>query len=267
MRGLAVSDFENSDDLIRLNRYLASCGIGARRKCDELISGGHVYVNGEKVNALGMKIRPSKDTVEYHGKKIIPLRKLEYIAFNKPRGIMVTKNDPENRPTVYDALRGIGGRTYEHLNYVGRLDFNSEGLLLLTNDGDLVHALTHPRYKIKKVYHVKIERSLEKREIEQLLDGVESEGQILHAGAISEISDKSEDRKQFWYEIDLFEGKNRQIRRMFESLGILIGKLRRVQFGSVKIGDLKPGECRTLTDREIAALKSAGYKNNQTGKK
>lgn len=251
---------DNDKECVRLNRYLASCGLGSRRKCDQLILGGHIFVNGLKVTELGMKVCPSKDTVEHYGKKVIPLRKLTYIAFNKPRGIMVTKNDPEGRPTVYDALRDAGG-DFDYLNYVGRLDFNSEGLLLLTNDGDLIHALTHPRYQIKKVYAVKIERTLEKAEIQKLIEGIESDGQTLHAGSVRNISEQLDDRKQFWYEIVLFEGKNRQIRRMLESLGILISKLRRIQFGSVKLDDLKTGEYRFLTEKEISALKNSGYKN------
>jgi 23S rRNA pseudouridine2605 synthase len=249
-------------ELIRLNRYLASCGLGARRKCDELISGGHVFVNGEKVVELGTRINPFSDTVEHHGIKVSPLKKLEYIAFHKPRGVVVTKSDPQLRTTVYDALRTVGGREFDYLNYVGRLDFNSEGLLLLTNDGDLIHALTHPRYKIKKVYNVKVERMLEDSEIKQMIDGIVSDDQILHAGSIQDISEVIDDRKQYWYEIVLYEGKNRQIRRMFESLDILISKLRRVQFASVKLDDLKQGEYRNLTEREIGALKNAGYKIN-----
>jgi pseudouridine synthase len=249
----------NENEEIRLNKYLAASGLGARRKCDELITGGHIFVNGDKVTQLGSKINPDTDVIEYHGKKIVPVKKLEYIAFNKPRGVVVTKLDPEGRSTVYDSLKH-SGHNFDHLNYVGRLDFNSEGLLLLTNDGEMIHALTHPRYKIKKVYHVKIDRKLESEEIESLLEGVESEGQLLKAGAVSEISEYEPDRKQFWYEIVLYEGKNRQIRRMLEALGVLIGKLRRVQFASVKLGTLESFQYRHLTDKEIAALKSAGYK-------
>lgn len=253
-----MQEKDNSTECVRLNRYLASCGLGSRRKCDDLICGGHVFVNGNKVTELGMKVHPS-DIVEHHGKKVVPFRKLTYVAFNKPRGYMVTRTDPQNRLTVYDALRNAGG-DFDYLNYVGRLDFNSEGLLLLTNDGDLIHALTHPRYQIKKVYMVKVERALEDSEIKKLLEGIESEGQLLRAGSVRDVSESIDDRKQYWYEIVLYEGKNRQIRRMLEAIGILISKLRRVQFGSVKMDKLKTGEYRFLTEREIGALKSAGYK-------
>lgn len=252
---------ENGDktESIRLNRYLSSCGLGARRKCDDLILGGNVLLNGVKVKELGTKVLPT-DVVEHFGKKLVPLKKLAYIAFHKTRGVMVTKDDPQKRTTVYDALKEAGG-DFDYLNYVGRLDFNSEGLLLLTNDGDMIHALTHPRYRIKKVYNVKVERELEEFEIKKLIDGIESQDQVLHAASVVDISEEIDDRQQHWYEIVLYEGKNRQIRRMMESMDILISKLRRVQFASVKLGDLKAGEFRYLTEKEIGALKSAGYKN------
>lgn len=244
---------------IRLNKFLAQCGIGSRRKADELIAGGKIYVNGTRVNELGSRIDPEKDKVEYWGKQIKPFHILEYFAYYKPRNIVVTKMDPEKRETVFDALRKKG-HDLGHLNYVGRLDFASEGLLLLTNDGELIHALTHPRFKIKKVYRVKIDRVLTDNEKKMMVDGIESDGQLLRAGEIREIPSLTADRKQFWYEIDLYEGKNRQIRRMFEALGVMVGRLRRIQFGSVKLGEMQPDEIRRLTEREIAALKSSGYK-------
>ena len=260
------------NSLIRLNRYLAQCGLGARRKCDELIAAGHIFVNGEKVTGLGTKVDPEKDAIEYRGKRVKPVRKLEYLAYFKPRGVMVTRNDPEKRETVYDALRKAGIDA-DHLNYVGRLDYASEGLLLLTNDGDLVHALTHPRFHIKKVYRVRLGKPLRDEDRNRLIQGVVSEGQVLHAGNVRVYSQaESRDRavrgadretgEQYWYEVDLYEGKNRQIRRMFEELGYDIRRLRRVQFGSVKIGELNAGECRKLTEREIAGLKASGYKNS-----
>ncbi len=177
---------------------------------------------------------------------------------------MVTASDPEGRTTVYDAL-SANGRDVRHLRHVGRLDYQSEGLLLLTNDGELIHALTHPRFHIKKVYHVKVERRLAAEEITMLLDGVVSEGQRLHAGSVRQLSVPEADRKQYWYELELFEGKNRQLRRMFEALSILVGRIRRVQFGSVKLGNLLPGEVRPLTEKEIAALRNTGYRKTEPG--
>ena len=228
---------------IRLNRFLAQCGIASRRKADELIASGNIYLNGERVTELGAKVKPGVDKVEYRGKEIKPFHALQYIAYHKPRGVVVTRSDPEGRDTVYDVLREKG-QDISHLNYVGRLDLMSEGLLLLTNDGDLIHALTHPRFGIKKTYKVKVDRKMSTEEVQKLISGVESEGVILHAGAIREIDEPSQ-IVQVWYEIDLYEGKNRQIRRMLEVLGIKVSRLRRVQFGSVKLGSLPSGESRS----------------------
>ncbi|HEX3019122.1 MAG TPA: pseudouridine synthase [Chitinispirillaceae bacterium] len=249
----------NEQQPVRLNKFLALCGIGSRRKADELIAGGKIYVNGSRVTELGSRVVAGKDKVEYWGKEIKPFHILEYFAYYKPRSVMVTRIDPEGRETIYDALSKAGA-TVEHLNYVGRLDFGSEGLLLLTNDGELIHALTHPRFQIKKVYRVKVDRLLTADERKKMIDGIESNGQVLHAREIRDISEVTPERKQFWYELDLFEGKNRQIRRMFEALGILVGRLRRVQFGSVKLGEMQPGEIRPLTEKEIMSLKNTGYK-------
>ena len=255
---------KNSDqtDEIRLNRYLAQCGIGSRRKADELILSGSIFVNGTRVTELGSKVKPGKDKVEFRGKEVRPFHRLQYLAYHKPRGVVVTKNDPEKRETIYDEFRKKG-YNLDYLNYVGRLDFNSEGLLLMTNDGDLIHALTHPRFQIKKVYTVKIDRRLTSQERQKLIDGIESEGQVLHAGDVREISPAVTDQRQFWYEIDLFEGKNRQIRRMLEALGIQVSRLRRIQFGTVRLGELKSGELRELSLREIGGLKNTGYKSKK----
>jgi 23S rRNA pseudouridine2605 synthase len=239
---------------IRLNRYLAQCGLGARRKCDGIIKSGHVFVNGQKVTELGTKVAPD-DVVEYHGKTVAPIQRLHYLAFNKPAGVMVTRNDPEGRPTIYSALRADGYHA-DHLNHVGRLDFLSEGLLLLTNDGALIHALTHPRYRIKKVYRVQLDRALPESGRERLISGVESEGQVLHAGAVRSASGE---RGGHWYEVDLYEGKNRQLRRMFDALSFRVLRLRRIRFASVQLQNLAPGKVRPLTQKEIAGLKSADW--------
>jgi 23S rRNA pseudouridine2605 synthase len=237
-------------DAIRLNRFLAQCGLGARRKCDELIASGHILINGVKVTELGTKVGPS-DKVEYQGKSVTPLRRPEYYAYHKPRGVMVTKTDPEGRLTIFQTL-AQSGFDANHLNYIGRLDFLSEGLLLLTSDGALIHALTHPRYHIKKVYSVHISGALSDSDRDKLLGGVESEGQVLHAGGVKKSGDR-------WYEVELYEGKNRQIRRMFEALSYQVLHLKRTKFAAVVIGDLVPGAIRPLTPKEIAALKAVGF--------
>jgi 23S rRNA pseudouridine2605 synthase len=243
------------ENRVRLNKYLAGCGLGSRRSCDSLIGAGRIYVNGAKVKELGTKVTPGLDRVEYLGKALEPVRSLKYIAFHKPQGIIVTKSDPEGKETVFDALRQAGCDA-GGLNCVGQLDVASEGLLLLTNDGSLIHALTHPRYHIKKVYDVQIDRKLSPGHAEAMTGpGIESEGDVLQAGSVVETGKDG----PFWYRVELYKGKKRQIRRMFEAAGCAVLRLRRVQFASIKIGDLAPGAHRELTVREVAALRSAGF--------
>jgi len=247
------------DASVRLNRYLSMCGLGSRRKCDELIAAGHIFRNGERVTELGVQVIPGTDRIEYMGRILREMKAHEYFAYYKPREVMVTANDPQGRTTIYDALKKRVAEV-NHLRYAGRLDYQSEGLILLTNDGELIHALTHPRFHIKKVYHVKVERLLDDNETRRLIDGVESEEQLLRAASVKQLSLTEEHRRQYWYEIELFEGKNRQLRRMFEGLNILVGRIRRVRFGSVQLAGLQPGEIRPLTERELGALRNTGYK-------
>jgi pseudouridine synthase len=251
------TDSPNPDDLIRLNRFCARCGLGSRRSCDTLIASGKISVNGKRVLELGTKIDPVKDKIEYEGKILKPGSPYQYLAYHKPRGVMVTKSDPEGRATIYEALR-IAGCDADGLNYMGRLDFNSEGLILLTNDGDLIHALTHPRYQIKKIYEVRSNKKLAAEDARTMVtDGVASEDQVLFAGDIHEINTNIQG--EHWYEIVLYEGKQRQVRRMFEALGYQVVRLKRTQFASVKLGLLPLGAVRPLTEKEIAALQSAGW--------
>jgi 23S rRNA pseudouridine2605 synthase len=244
---------------MRINRYLAQCGLGSRRECDQLIVSRAIAINGTVVTELGIKIDPTKVTVEFRGKPVAKPKGLEYIAYHKSRGTIVTATDPQSRETIYDALRNEGLNA-DHLKYVGRLDRNSEGLLLLTNDGDLIHTLTHPRFEIKKTYQVKTEKPLELADAEKMINqGIESEGQLLHAGAIKTLAEKG-GGKESWYEVDLYEGKNRQIRRMFEALGYEVSRLKRIQFSVVTLGTLQRGKYRILQEREIKGLKNAGFK-------
>jgi 23S rRNA pseudouridine2605 synthase len=259
---LTENQLPKPEEIIRLNRFLAQAGLGARRKCDEIIKSGHVFVNGAKVTELGTKVSLD-DKVEYKGKAVIPVRRLEYWAYHKPPGVMVTRDDPQGRTTVFMALQQAGFEA-GHLNYVGRLDYVSEGLLLFTNDGLLIHSVTHPRFQIKKVYQVQINRLLAKFDEEKLLAGIESEGQLLHAGAVKKINGPAGGN---WYEVDLYEGKNRQLRRMFEALNYQIARLRRTQFASVRLDDLAIGAIRPLTSKEIAGLKNTGFPGCFTRKK
>jgi pseudouridine synthase len=191
-----------------------------------------------------------------------PVRSLKYFAFHKPQVIIVTKNDPEGRETVFEALNKAGCDA-GGLNCVGQLDVASEGLLLLTNDGSLIHALTHPRYLIKKVYDVQLDKRLFPRDAEAMTGpGIESEGDVLRAGAVLETGGTG----PYWYRVDLYKGKKRQIRRMFEAVGCRVLRLRRVQFASVKLGDLAPGACRELAGREVAALRAAGFPSTSSSR-
>jgi 23S rRNA pseudouridine2605 synthase len=251
------TDISNPEDFIRLNRFCARCGLGSRRSCDTLIVSGKISVNGKRVTELGTKINPVSDNVEYEGKILKPGGSYRYLAYHKPRGVMVTKSDPEGRATIYEALR-IAGCNADGLNYVGRLDFNSEGLILLTNDGDLIHALTHPRYQIKKMYEVRSNKKLAIDDAQAMItEGVASEDQVLFAGDIHEINTNVQG--EHWYEIVLYEGKQRQVRRMFEALGYQVVRLKRTQFASVKLGPLPLGAVRPLTEKEISALLAAGW--------
>ncbi len=248
---------EQKQSKMRINRFLAQCGLGSRRQCDRLVEEGHVRVNGQTVASLGMRVTPGVDAVEYRGKTLRPVREKEYVAYHKEPGTVVTATDPEGRPTIYDAL-AQSGRRYDELRYVGRLDLESEGLLLLTNDGDLVHRLTHPRYHVKKSYRVRISRPLRDHHARIMVEeGVVSEGQTLRAGAVRLCRGIPEG--EHWYEIDLYEGKKRQIRRIFDSMGYRVIRLIRMQFGVVKLGDLSPGAVRPLGEREIAGLMKLGW--------
>lgn len=260
-----------NDPMIRLNKYLASCGKGSRRSCDDLISAGHVLVNGIKVTGMGTKIDPDRDTVtiQGHGGVIEPIHHHEYWAYYKPRGLMVTADDPQGRPTIYDAIQKQLGRPVNHFKYCGRLDLHSEGLLVLTSDGDLVYALTHPRFQIKKVYHVCINKTLAETDRKRMVeDGIESEDVVLHAASITPLrqgvrrfgTDGRLLLEEFWYEVVLFEGKKRQIRRMFSALSYDVARLKRVQFSSVTLDDLDCGALRRLTEKEVASLKNSRHR-------
>jgi len=235
----------------RLQKYLAGAGIASRRKCEEFIIQGQVRVNDSVITKLGTKIDPQKDIVEVKGKLIKYKEKKQYfyILLNKPKGYLTSLSDPFGRPTVLDLLKGIKERVYP----VGRLDFNSEGILILTNDGELAYALTHPAKEVEKVYIVKVKGipSLEKLKI--LSQGVTLENnykispcniyllKITNGNAILKIR--------------IREGKKRQIRKMGEYIGHFVLKLRRTQLGPIYLKGVKPGEYRYLNKEEIKSLK------------
>jgi 23S rRNA pseudouridine2605 synthase len=235
------------ENLERLQKILAHAGIDSRRKCEELILAGRVHVNGQLVMELGAKADPSRDEITLDFQ---PLRKEEpvYILLNKPKGYMTTVQDDEGRPTVMALLHGVSERVYP----VGRLDFNTEGMLLLTNDGALAQRLSSPDAHIPKIYMVKVHRIPAREALDDLRSGFMLDGRRLKPCRI----DMVERTDNPWLRVTLVEGKNRQIRRMFEAVGHPVHKLRRVQYACLEDPTLKPGDWRFLNKQEIATLRA-----------
>ena len=233
--------------MVRLQKFLAESGVASRRASEQYILDGRVSVNGHIVRELGTKVDPDADRVQVDGKPIRPQKKL-YIAFNKPRGCLCTRSDETgDRPLLSNFLPPH----YKHLQTVGRLDYDSEGLILLTNDGEFSVRVSHPRYGIRKIYNVLIAGTLDEAAQRQILKGVFSEGEVLKATRIKLLGARS---GQSLIEMELAEGKNREIRRIFGALGISIKRLQRVRIGKIRLGDLAIGKWRTLTSAEIKSL-------------
>lgn len=232
---------------MRLQKYLSEQGILSRRAAEEEIRRGKITVNGSPA-VLGMKIDPGRDTVLYQGKKVGAPRRHVYLMLNKPRGYVTTMHDEEGRPCVAQLVADVGTRVYP----VGRLDFDSEGLLLFTNDGELANKLTHPRYHKSKVYHVKLRGEVSAEKIAALSRPMEIDG-YLTKPAHTTVVTRKEDFTML--AMELFEGRNRQIRKMCESLGLVILSLKRISIGEVKLGNLTPGKWRYLTRSQVESLK------------
>jgi 23S rRNA pseudouridine2605 synthase len=232
--------------MVRLQKFLADAGVASRRASEQIIAAGRVEVNGETVSSQGVKVDPLHDKVSVDGKPIRTKRKV-YLALNKPRGLVCSRNDELSRPTIFDLLPN----EWRHLHSVGRLDFNSEGLIFLTNDGEMSLHLTHPRYGVRKKYIVSVDGRVETELLRTLERGVFSEGEKLKAEKVRLISSSN---SQSVVELELAEGKYREVRRMFEILGRTVKRLQRVQIGKIKLGELKLGKWRSLTDSEIKSL-------------
>ena len=231
---------------IRLQKFLAEAGVASRRAAEPLILAGRVQVNGQPVRVLGTRVEPERDAVTLDGKPVRARRKL-YVALHKPVGCICSRRDESGRPTIYDFLP----KEWQNLHSVGRLDFNTEGLLFLTNDGQFALRLTHPRYGVRKKYLATVEGCVEKAILERFLRGVWHAGEKLRARAASLIS---AGRRRSVVELELAEGKNREVRRLFESQGLAVKRLQRTQIGKIKLGELKPGRWRALTETEIKTL-------------
>ena len=231
----------------RIQKIIAQIGIASRRKAEEIIAEGRVTVNGS-VAIIGMKADLLKDHIKVDGKLLIRSEPKIYLMFNKPRNVVTSLSDPEGRPAVKDYLKGVRYRVFP----VGRLDFDSEGLLLLTNDGDFANNLLHPSKKIPKTYMVKVKGIIGDDKIVKLRQGVRLvDGRTLPARV--RFARKSENNS--WIEIVITEGKKRQVRRMVEAVGHPALKLRRVGIGGVRLSGLKIGEFRPLTERELQSLR------------
>ncbi len=231
---------------IRLQKFMAECGVASRRKCEQLIEDGKVKVNGHPV-ALGTKINPKKDIVTVRGKKIIRQESMRYIMLNKPRGYVTTVSDELGRKTVMDLLTDVKERVYP----VGRLDRDSEGLLLLTNDGALANALMHPSFHVAKIYRVTIRSAVADDVLQSLREGVEIDS---GKTAPCEIIPLVEEKDRTVLEFKIHEGRNREIRKMCEHFGLEVARLKRIATAGVKLGMLKTGDFRDLNETELKKL-------------
>ncbi|HWZ77093.1 MAG TPA: pseudouridine synthase [Candidatus Sulfotelmatobacter sp.] len=240
--------------LERLQKIIATAGVASRRKAEELITSGHVQVNGTTITELGSKADAETDHIRVNGKLLQREQQRHvYLLLNKPKGYVTTANDPEKRPTVMDLVRGVKGRVYP----VGRLDYASEGLLIMTNDGELANLLMKAASHVSKTYVVKVAGTPTEEAIAKLRGGISiatDDGKRVRTGPAAVRIVKQAANP--WYEITLIEGRNRQIRRMFEAVGHHVEKIKRVRYGPLAL-DVPPGDYRSLTLKEVQRLKSA----------
>ena len=235
-----------SEESIRLNKYLALAGIGSRRSNDELILSGAVKVNGHVIQELGVKVNPRRDRVTVQGNPVYLDQKQVYFVFNKPKDTITTVKDERGRPTVMDYVR-----PKERVYPVGRLDRNTTGVLLFTNDGELANALTHPKFEIEKVYHVKLDKGIADVDFRRLKTGIKLEDGMAQAN-FAEVLPKTRKTELF---VSIHEGRNREVRRMFEAMKYDVKKLDRISFAGITTTGLSRGKWRKLNSREIEHLK------------
>lgn len=242
---------------IRLNKFLSQTGVASRREADRMITAGRVAVNGQVIQVLGRKIDDKKDRVEVDGKRVRIEEEQIYLLLNKPPGYLVSLKDPFHRPAVKDLLPSIKSRVFP----VGRLDYDSRGLLLLTNDGELAYRLTHPRFKIKKVYLVKVRGEPDSSKIFKLEKGIFLDGKKTAPAKIGPIRASA---KKALFRVEIFEGRKREVKRMFETIGHRVIEIQRIKFGGLSLARLREGRWRHLTRKEISSLKKlVGLEENQ----
>lgn len=233
---------------MRINKYIANAGIASRRKADELIQKGQVQVNGEKMTEPGYDVAEG-DVVIVNGNKVEAGEKKVYYIMNKPIGFITSVDDDKGRETVVDLMADVEERVFP----VGRLDYNTSGLLFMTNDGDFAYKMTHPKNRVDKIYRVRIAGTISKEKLSKLRHGVDIGGFVTSRARVDVIT---WNRHSSILEITIHEGKNRQIRRMFAAVGINVQELERIQVGNIKLGHLKPGQYLRLTEGEIEYLKT-----------
>ncbi len=240
------------DNKIRLQKHLSQCGIASRRKAEELITQGKVRVNG-RIASLGDKVDPKRDKVSVNGKTAVTVNEKVYIMLHKPRGFVTTMKDEQDRKCVNDLVKNVGVKVFP----VGRLDRNSEGLLIMTNDGELANQLTHPSSYVNKTYRVTVKGEVSEEKIEKMASGILLDGRKTLPCDVF-IIERKEDRTVLGFIIH--EGRNRQIRRMCEAVGLDVLRLKRTEIAGVKLGMLKQGDWRNLNDRELNRLKNISVK-------
>ena len=240
---------------LRLQKIISQAGIASRRAAEKLIAEGRVSVNGETVTEMGTKADPVRDDIRVDGRRIKSTERLRYILLYKPAGYVTTRSDPQRRRTVIDLLHGVR----EYVYPVGRLDYDTQGLLLLTNDGDLAAKLTHPRHQVDRTYEVYVSGMPDDEAIDRLRRGIPLDGRRTLPADVLLVNKGRRDHKGVLI-ITIREGRNRQVRRMLEAVGHPVQSLRRIRFGPLSDRGLRPGEWRELTDAEVEKLKSGKVK-------
>ena len=236
---------------MRLQKFIAECGIASRRSAEKMIESGRVYVNGELVDYMGCVIDPDCDVVEMDGRVIKQESKKYYIMLNKPKNYVTTVSDDLGRPTVMQLVSDINARIYP----VGRLDFDTTGLLIMTNDGEFANILTHPRHVVNKAYIARIDKPLDEAQLQRLRSGIELDGNMTAPAKAENIKHP---QKGYEVKITIHEGKNRQVRRMLDAVGANVMSLKRIAVGSLTLGNLPEGKWRRLSDAEINKLRGKG---------
>ncbi len=236
---------------VRLQKFLAHAGIASRRSAEELIRQGRVTVNGRIVSEMGVTVDPSRDTVKYDGSPVRLTGRKHYLILNKPRGVISTLSDPQGRRTVKDLLPPRQGRLYP----VGRLDWDAEGALLFTDDGELAHRLAHPRYGVERTYHVKVRGDVGEEVLARVRRGPRLEDGETHPEGVHLLR---RSKTSSWVSLTLREGRTHEVKRIFLAVGLSVQKLLRVSFAGLPLGRLRPGESRSLTSLEVEKLRLAG---------